>query len=186
MKKLSFGLVLFFLGVACSAKQMPQGGLKAPKSIKVTSSAFENMGKIPRKYTCEGENIAPPIKWEGLPKGTKSVALIVDDPDAPDPKAPKMVWVHWVVFNIPTGVSEIKEGGKLPAGAQAGVNDFKTTSYGGPCPPIGRHRYFFKVYALDTVLKGLKSPTKAELLEAMKGHVLAWGELIGTYKKGDK
>jgi Raf kinase inhibitor-like YbhB/YbcL family protein len=121
-----------------------------------------------------------------LPPGTKSLALIVDDPDAPDPAAPKMTWVHWVLYNIPpdaTGLSQGVKPADLPRGTFEGINDWKRTGYGGPCPPIGTHRYFHKLYALDVVLPDLGKPSKAQLEQAMKGHVRAQSELIGTYKK---
>jgi Raf kinase inhibitor-like YbhB/YbcL family protein len=152
--------------------------------MKLESSAFEAQGDIPRKYTCEGQDVSPPLGWSDVPGEAKSLALIVDDPDAPDPKAPRTTWVHWVVFNVPPIASGLPEnaGKQLPAGATEGVNDWKRPGYGGPCPPIGRHRYFFKLYALDTVLE-LTRPTKAQLEQAMQGHVLAQAELIGTYQK---
>jgi Raf kinase inhibitor-like YbhB/YbcL family protein len=122
-----------------------------------------------------------------MPTGTKSLALIVYDPDAPDPKAPKMTWVHWVLYNLPPTATELPEAvapGALPAGTKQGKNDWKRPGYGGPCPPIGRHRYFFKLYALDTVLPDLKEPTKPQLEQAMKGHILGQAQLLGTYQKG--
>ena len=139
------------------------------------------------KYTCEGRDFAPPLKWSGVPEGTRSLVLIMDDPDAPDPKAPRMTYVHWVLYNLPPDSGGLPEGvtsKTLPAGTLEGLNDWKRTGYGGPCPPIGRHRYFHKLYALDVVLKDLKQPTKAQLLKAMEGHVLARAEIVGTYKKG--
>lgn len=154
----------------------------------LNSPAFADKGAIPRLYTCEGPDLSPPLNWSGAPQNTKTFALIVDDPDAPDPRAPKMTWVHWVVHNIPAETQSLPEGATvrgLPAAAVQGLNDWKRTSYGGPCPPIGRHRYFHKLYALDAKLTGLPCPTKAQLLEAMKGHVLAEAELVGTYQKGD-
>jgi Raf kinase inhibitor-like YbhB/YbcL family protein len=156
---------------------------KEGADVKLSSSAFSNLGEIPRKYTCEGDDLAPPLAWSQVPHETKTLALIVDDPDAPEPKAPKMTWVHWVVFNIPTLASGLPEGGRpLPNGAREGQNDWKRSGYGGPCPPIGRHRYFHKLYALDTELE-LDRPTKAELEAAMSGHILAQTELVGTYQK---
>ena len=154
----------------------------------LTSPAFTNNGAIPKQYTCEGADISPPLSWSNAPPGTKSFALIVDDPDAPDPRAPKMTWVHWVIQNIQPNVQTLaadaaKRG--MPAGAVQGVNDWKRAGYGGPCPPIGRHRYFHKLYALDTLLSGPEPPTKAQLLNALKGHVLAEAQLVGTYQKGD-
>jgi Raf kinase inhibitor-like YbhB/YbcL family protein len=151
--------------------------------MKLSSTAFSHQGSIPPRHTCEGEDLAPPLAWSDAPSGTKSFALIVDDPDAPDPAAPTMTWVHWVVYNLPAGTHALPEGGRLPAGAHSGLNDWHRTGWGGPCPPIGRHRYFFKLYALDAVLPQMRSPNKAALEQAMKGHVLAQAELIGTYQK---
>jgi Raf kinase inhibitor-like YbhB/YbcL family protein len=160
----------------------PSGG--EPMSLLLKSSAFEHEGEIPTKYTCEGDDVSVPLAWEGVPEGAKSLALIVDDPDAPDPAAPKTVWVHWVLYDIPPDTGSLAEAQKAPpAGAREGLNDWKRTGYGGPCPPIGRHRYFHKLYALDKTLGNLGQPTKADLLEAIEGHVLAEGQLIGTYQK---
>lgn len=155
-------------------------------TLTLRSSVFTNGGEIPSKYTCEGQDIAPPLEWEGVPEQTRSVVLIVDDPDAPDPKAPRMTWVHWVLYSIPPDADGLLEGATsedLPVGTEEGLNDWKRTGYGGPCPPIGRHRYFHKLYALDVVLKGMSKPTKAEIESAMKGHVIAKAELLGTYEK---
>ena len=153
-------------------------------SLILTSLAFAHMAAIPPKYTCQGADASPPLSWSGVPVGTKSLALIVDDPDAPDPAAPKMTWVHWVLYNIPPTVKELPEAVQtLPAGTLEGLNDWHRTGYGGPCPPIGRHRYFHKLYALDIVLPDLGHPTKAQLEKAMAGHVLAEAQLIGTYQK---
>jgi len=155
-------------------------------SMVLKSSAFKDGAAIPAKYTAKGADISPPLSWEGAPSGTQSLVLIVDDPDAPDPRAPKMVWVHWVLCNIPPETTSLPEGVKssdLPAGTVEGVNDWGRTGYGGPNPPIGRHRYFFKLYALDTVFAGLKRPTKADVMKAMKGHILAQATLVGTFKK---
>jgi hypothetical protein len=160
----------------------------AAMALTLTSAAFKNGGVIPSQHTCEGDDISPPLAWEGVPDGTKSFALIIDDPDAPDPKAPKIVWVHWLVYNLPAETRELAEGAAisgLPRGAATGLTDFKHSSFGGPCPPIGRHRYFHKLYALDTML-ALKNPTKPALEAAMQGHVLASAELVGTYQKGDR
>jgi Raf kinase inhibitor-like YbhB/YbcL family protein len=152
--------------------------------MRIVSSSFSHEGPIPALYTCEGKDISPPITWSEVPPGTKSLALIVDDPDAPDPAAPKMTWVHWVLYNLPPTSAGLPESVKtLPEGTREGVNDWKRTGYGGPCPPIGRHRYFHKLYALDTVLPDLKQPTKARLEEAMKGHILSEARLVGTYQK---
>lgn len=155
-------------------------------SFAITSSAFAHNGEIPAACTCEGADASPRLEWTGAPAGTKSYALIVDDPDAPDPAAPKMTWVHWVLYNLPADAVCLPEGGTLPAGTLEGKNDWNRTGYGGPCPPIGRHRYFFKLYALDVALPDLNSPTKAELETAMQGHVLATTQLIGTYQKTKK
>ena len=156
-------------------------------AIAVTSSAFAQGQPIPKLHTCEGKDTSPPLAWSGVPANAKSLVLIVDDPDAPDPAAPRMTWVHWVLYNIPstaTGLPQAAAHGALPPGTLDGLNDWKRTGYGGPCPPIGRHRYFHKVYALDTLLPDLKKPSKAELEQAMKGHVIAEGQIIGTYQKG--
>jgi len=155
--------------------------------LAITSPAFSDQGAIPRRFTCEGADVSPALQWSGAPPGTRSLALIVDDPDAPDPRAPQMTWVHWVVYNLPAdskGIAEDRAEHGLPPGAQEGINDWKRTDYGGPCPPIGRHRYFHKLYALDTLLPDLGRATKRKLLDAMKGHVLAEAQLVGTYQKG--
>jgi Raf kinase inhibitor-like YbhB/YbcL family protein len=165
---------------AASAQQREEG---AAMAFKLTSSAFADGGAIPAKYTCEGGDVSPPLAWSGVPAGAKSLALVVDDPDAPDPKAPKMTWVHWVLYDIPPAAAGIGEGAKPPAGTREGVNDWARTGYGGPCPPIGRHRYFHKLYALDTLLPDLKRPSKSQLEAAMHGHVIAEARLIGTYQK---
>lgn len=155
-------------------------------TLLLKSPAFAHNGAIPQRYTCQGADESPPLEWSGLPAGTKSLALIVDDPDAPDPAAPKMTWVHWVLYNIPPAAAGLKEAVKpnaLPPGTREGVNDWKRTGYGGPCPPTGRHRYFHKLYALDAVLPDLGRPNKAALEQAMKGHILGHAELLGTYQK---
>lgn len=155
-------------------------------TLTITSDAFSHMGEMPVRFTCEGDDISPPLKWEGVPEKARSLALIMDDPDAPDPENPRMTYVHWVLCNIPPDAAGLAEGvasAALPPGTCEGVNDWDRTGYGGPCPPIGRHRYFHKLYALDGVLEGLERPTKAQLEEAMKGHILAKAELVGTYQK---
>ena len=155
-------------------------------ALRLSSSVFTDGGEIPSKYTCEGEDIAAALEWEGVPEGARSLVLIVDDPDAPDPKAPKMTWVHWVLYNIPPETVGLPEGttsADLPPGTKEGLNDWKRTGYGGPCPPVGRHRYFHKLYALDTLLKGMDRPTKAQIESAMRGHIIAKAELVGTYEK---
>jgi Raf kinase inhibitor-like YbhB/YbcL family protein len=170
----------FLLG-ALLPRPDPPGG---PMTLSLSSSAFAHQGEIPSRFTCEGDDVSPALTWSGLPSGTKSLALVIDDPDAPDPSAPKMTWVHWVVYDMPPDATGLAEATKtLPAGAREGLNDWKRTGYGGPCPPIGRHRYFHKLYALDALLGDLKTPTKASLEQAMKGHVLAEAQLVGTYQK---
>jgi Raf kinase inhibitor-like YbhB/YbcL family protein len=157
-------------------------------SLALTSAAFSNGGKIPPKYTCEGANLSPPLAWTDVPEGTKSLALIVDDPDAPDPAKPKRVYVHWVVYNISPTATGFGEGASpkaMPSGSVTGVNDSSTSEWDGPCPPIGRHRYFFKLYALDTMLHGLSRAAKKDLESAIHGHILGQAELMGTYQKGD-
>jgi Raf kinase inhibitor-like YbhB/YbcL family protein len=158
----------------------------AAAAFEITSPAFASNGAIPAKYTCEGGDVSPPLAWTDPPAGTKSFALIVDDPDAPDPAAPRQTWVHWVVVDLPADARALAEGAgarKLPVGARAGKNDFGRVVYTGPCPPVGRHRYMHKLYALDTTLAGVGEPTKAELERAMEGHVLGRAELVGTYQK---
>ena len=155
-------------------------------ALTLTSPAFAPNEAIPTKHTCEGADVSPSLAWTSVPPGTKSLALIVDDPDAPDPAAPKTTWVHWVLYDIPptaTGLPEGAGGDELPPGTREGLNDWKRPGYGGPCPPIGRHRYVHKLYALDTTLGDLGRPTKAALEKAMAGHVLEKTELIGTYQK---
>ncbi|HET7202469.1 MAG TPA: YbhB/YbcL family Raf kinase inhibitor-like protein [Steroidobacteraceae bacterium] len=153
-------------------------------AMNITSPAFQHGAAIPARHTCEGADVSPPLQWGGLPSGTRSLVLIVDDPDAPDPRAPKRTWVHWVLANLPPDADGLEEHvDTLPPGTIEGLNDWKRTGYGGPCPPIGRHRYFHKLYALDTVLSGLEHPSKAQLEAAMQGHVLAHAELVGTYEK---
>ena len=155
-------------------------------TLTIRSPDFAHNGPIPRTHTCEGADAAPELRWSGAPAGTRSFALIVDDPDAPDPKAPKVTYVHWVLYDIPPTAAGLSAGGRTPEGARDGVNDWKKTGYGGPCPPIGRHRYFFKLYALDTTLGDLQKPTKDRVLAAMKGHVLDEALIMGTYQKGDR
>ncbi len=155
-------------------------------TLTLTSSSFKPQGSISKRNTCDGENVSPPLTWAGVPAGTKSLALIVDDPDAPDPAHPRRTWVHWVLYNLPPvdgGLAEGVAAAALPAGTLQGKNDWQSTGYGGPCPPIGRHRYFHKLYALDVVLPDLRQPAKAALEAAMKGHILAQAELVGTYQR---
>lgn len=155
-------------------------------TLSITSTAFEHEGEMPAKYTCEGKDICPPLAWDGVPQGTQSLALIIDDPDAPDPEAPTMNWVHWILYNLPPDTTGLAEGAtleSLPVGTEAGKNDWAQTWYGGPCPPIGKHRYFHKLYALDCILEGLYKPEKADVEAAMQGHILDQAVLMGTYIK---
>ena len=155
-------------------------------ALTLTSSAFSQGSDIPLRYTCEGEDIAPPLAWAGVPEAARSLVLIIDDPDAPDPQAPRMTWVHWVLYNLPTDSHGLPEGATLkdlPPGTAEGINNWNRGDYGGPCPPIGRHRYFHKLYALDTVLTGLDRPLKTDIEAAMAGHVIEHVELVGTYEK---
>ena len=153
--------------------------------MDIHSTAFADHGPIPALYTCDGEDLSPALAWTDVPAGAKTLALVVDDPDAPDPAAPKMTWVHWVVFDIPAAATGLPEGAgvALPAGARAAKNDWGRPAWGGPCPPVGRHRYFFKLYALDASLAAVNVSTKAALEKAMQGHVLAQAQLMGTYKR---
>jgi Raf kinase inhibitor-like YbhB/YbcL family protein len=174
------------LSAAGTAAPPPRGEVM---SLHLISSAFAHQGSIPARYSCEvhGREISPPLAWSGVPAGAKSLALVVDDPDAPDPQAPQRTWVHWVLYDLPPAAGGLPEGvepERLPAGTRQGANDWGRTGYGAPCPPVGRHRYFFKLYALDTVLSDLGKPDKQRLEQAMQRHVLAKAELIGTYQKG--
>jgi Raf kinase inhibitor-like YbhB/YbcL family protein len=159
---------------------------KDAATLSLRSPSFADGAEIPIRHTCEGEDLSPALAWSEPPAGTRSLALVVDDPDAPDPKAPKMTWVHWILYDLPpgaTGLPEAVDRKDLPAGTRQGVNDWKRTGWGGPCPPIGRHRYFFKLYALDVVLGDRGAIAKPALEAAMKGHVLAEARLLGTYEK---
>ena len=154
--------------------------------LVLSSSAFADQGEIPSHYPCEGQDVSPPLRWSGVPANAKSLVLIVDDPDAPDPRAPRTTWVHWMLYNLPPSVDGLPEGitsAQLPAGTLDGCNDWKRTGYGGPCPPVGRHRYFHKLYALDTVLPDLHEPNKGLVEQAMSGHVIAQAQLVGTYER---
>lgn len=150
-------------------------------AMTLSSSVFTNGNDIPSIYTCDGTDTSPPLAWTGIPENTRSLVLIVDDPDAPDPSAPKMVWVHWVVFNILPASTGI-QAGEVPDGALEGLNDWKQMGYRGPCPPVGRHRYFFKLYALDCLLPEINRATKKQIENAMQGHILAQAELQGLYR----
>jgi len=154
--------------------------------MRLRSTAFQEGQPIPKPYTCQGRDLSPPLSWERVPEGARSLVLIVDDPDAPDPAAPRVTWVHWLLYNLPVvsdGLPEAVRPADLPQGTLQGVNGWGRTGYGGPCPPIGRHRYFFKLYALDTLLPDLKQPDKETLVRAMRGHVVAESQLMGTYRK---
>jgi len=150
--------------------------------LEITSSAFSEGGMIPGRYSCDGPDISPDLSWQGVPEGSRSLALICDDPDAP-----AGTWVHWVLFNIPADekglAAQIAPDAKLSNGALHGTNDFRRLGYGGPCPPRGTHRYYFKLYALDTVLPLKAGATKAQVEAAMAGHILAQGQLMGKYKR---
>ena len=153
-------------------------------TLKISSSAFKHEHEIPQIYTCQGQNISPEIKWTGVPEATKSLVLIVDDPDVPDPANPQRTWVHWVVYNIPPHISGLQENIKaLPLGALAGINDWQSNNYGGPCPPIGRHRYFFKLYALSEKLPNLPEMTWKRVESEMKDIIIEETSMIGTYQK---
>jgi Raf kinase inhibitor-like YbhB/YbcL family protein len=178
-----FSLVLARVRRGGAAANPIQQGDKA-MPLTISSSAFAPKGKIPTLYTCDGKNISPPLSWSEVTPLCKSLVLIVDDPDAPDPTAPQMTWVHWVLYNIPADAPGLAQnvGHQLPPGTREGLNDWAKTGYGGPCPPMGTHRYFFKLYSLDDVLPDLGKPTKMELIKAMQGHILEKAELIGTYR----
>ena len=158
-------------------------------ALTLTSPSFKPMGPIPVRHTCDGEDVSPALAWTNAPAGTQSFVLIVDDPDAPDPAAPKRTYVHWVLYDIPSTVSTLAEGVKtadLREGMRDGSNDWNRTGYGGPCPPIGRHRYFFKLYALDRKLGNMGAATKADVQRMMANHVIETAELVGTYERPKK
>lgn len=160
--------------------------LAGESSMHLESPSFADHASIPVVHTCVGEDRSPALAWKDAPAGTRSFALVVDDPDAPDPAAPKRTWVHWVLYDIPATAASLAEGAgnaAPQAPARSGRNDWTREGWGGPCPPVGRHRYFFKLYALDRELGDLGAPTKAALEEAMQGHVLARAELVGTFAK---
>jgi Raf kinase inhibitor-like YbhB/YbcL family protein len=196
MKPIAFiRLVLFVLGGFFMTAALSYDGDRTMALI-LKSPDFTHNGEIPKIFTCDGDDISPTLSWSGLPPKAKSLALIVDDPDAPDPANPKMTWVHWLLYNIPATVAELPKGiaaSALPTHTLQGKNDWNRTGYGGPCPPIGKHRYFHKLYVLDIELPDLRLPTKAQLEQAMAGHIIERTELIGTYQrqlvgaaKGDK
>lgn len=175
MRPLPFPVAAVFL-ILC-APQSVSGEGKPMSKFSIASPAFSHNGMIPAKYTCDGADVNPPLSIGGVPEKAKSLALIVDDPDAP-----RGTWVHWVVWNIPAGTREIPED-SVPPGAVQGTNDFGTRKYGGPCPPSGTHRYFFKLYALDAPLALLPGATKAQVEKAMSGHLLGKAETVGLYRR---
>ena len=155
-------------------------------TLVISSVSFEPNAEIPVRHTCDGDDVSPPLSWSGIPGVAESLVLIVDDPDAPDPASPKMTWVHWLLYNLPpdsSGLPEDVASTGLPMGTREGINDWRRTGYSGPCPPIGRHRYIHKLYALDVELPDLNQPTKQQLEQAMADHVLERAELIGTYQR---
>jgi len=155
---------------------------KGSMTLTISSSAFANGGMIPSQYTCDGANISPPVQWSGLRAAAKTFAIVVDDPDAP-----AKTWVHWVVYDLPANTTQLTEnigqGKTLGSGGKQGTSDFKKIGYGGPCPPGGTHRYFFKLYAVDIETSLPPGATKDELLKAIEGHVVGQGELVGKYKR---
>ncbi|MEF8697935.1 MAG: YbhB/YbcL family Raf kinase inhibitor-like protein [Candidatus Accumulibacter sp. UW26] len=152
--------------------------------MTIASTAFAHHGSIPKRHTCEGRDVSPPLTWDGVPEEARSLVLIVDDPDAPDPAAPRRIWVHWLLYNLPVDTSGLPEAVQsFPAGTLQGLNDWQRTGYGGPCPPIGRHRYRHQLYALDVVLPDLGEPDRKALEQAMQGHIVGEAQLVGTYQK---
>ena len=187
MKRALAASLLFFGCGHDEATVLAEPEMPGVPHLTVTSSSFAANATIPIDHTCEGADVAPPLAWSGAPPTTKSFAVIVDDPDAPDPAAPKRVWVHWVLTGITGTLASLPIGASIttPAGTAQGKNEYCKATWNGPCPPIGRHRYFFKVYALDGAI-GSAGMTKPELLAAMKGHILAMGQMVGTYQKQPK
>jgi hypothetical protein len=189
MRKCKLPLLLVLIAALTESAPMMQAvhaEEEKAMTLKLNSTAFAHEGAIPKIHTCQGQDVSPPLAWSGVPANAKSLVLIVDDPDAPDPAAPKMTWVHWVLYNIAASATGLPQGvsaKELPAGTLQGVSDFQRTGYGGPCPPVGRHRYFHKLYALDIVLPDLKKPRKQDVEKAMKGHIVEQAVLIGTYQK---
>lgn len=181
-----FGFAAEAARVPSVAPALPSDGEGRAMSLTLTSTSFPANGMIPARHTCDGQDVSPQLAWSDLPAETKSLVLIVDDPDAPDPRAPRMTWVHWLLYNLPPTAGGLAEGlapGQLPPGTLQGLNDWQRTGYGGPCPPIGKHRYFYKLFALDSMLPDLHQPTRIALERAMKGHILATAELIGHYQR---
>lgn len=155
-------------------------------ALTIRSPSFENAQPIPARFTCEGEDLSPALEWGGVPDTAQTLALLVEDPDAPDPDAPQRIFTHWIVFNLPpgsAGLVEAVDSESLPRGARFGTNDFGRARWGGPCPPVGRHRYYFKLYALDSPLPTGRELTRTGLLDAIEGHVLGYAELMGTFEK---
>lgn len=155
-------------------------------SLSLTSPAFDNGTAIPEIYTCDGTNLSPPLSWSGLPPRTKSLALTIEDPDAPDPAAPQRTWTHWVVYNLPLSINSLPAGAlgqDLPRGSRQGLNDWEEASYGGPCPPVGQHRYIHKLYALDITLPDIGPCTRARLEQVMRPHIIEQAELVGLYER---
>jgi hypothetical protein len=181
------GIVLVVVSIVAAYNDKPLPGKDSNvMNMSIVSSSITHEHEIPARHTCDAQDTSPPISWTGVPTGAKSLVLIVDDPDAPDPAAPQMTWVHWLLYNIPVKVNGLAEGisvSNLPPGTLEGVNDWHRTGYGGPCPPVGRHRYFFKLYALDTLLPDLKNPGKHALEIGMHGHVLDQATLMGLYQR---
>jgi len=180
MKQITILLFILSSFYGFAQTETKQGEKKM--KIKLTSTAFREGDYIPKKYTCDGENVSPPLAWSGIPSTAKSIALVCDDPDAP-----MGTWVHWVIFNIPPSINKLNE--KIPTdkvledGTTQGSNDFRKIGYGGPCPPGGTHRYYFKIYALDRRVELTPGATKAELLHEMTGHILAEEKLMGKYSR---
>jgi len=174
-------IVLILIGGILSYFQLSRpsskNGVQPMENLKLSSPAFQENTEIPGKYTCKGENINPALNITGIPKGTKTLALIVDDPDAP-----RGTWVHWVVWNIPAETKTITED-NVPSGARQGLNNFNRQEYGGPCPPSGTHRYMFKLYALDAALVLKENSKKEDVEKAMQGHLLAQARLMGLYTR---
>jgi len=186
-RRLALGMYVASVAVLAMAAHAERAPVAPPPAgFALHSPDFEAGAEIPARFTCEGKDVSPALVWSAPPPGTKSLALVVDDPDAPDPRAPRITWVHWVLYNLPPEAGQLPAAVKdeaLPDGTREGQSSWKRTGYGGPCPPIGKHRYFFKLYALDTVLSNKGALSKGQLERAMTGHVLRKAELMGTYEK---
>lgn len=171
--KFLFAVLMVFIAGSAFAGEM-----------RILSPAFVTGGGIPPGYSCDGGDISPELVWRGAPPKTKALALIMDDPDAPDPAAPRMIWTHWVLYNIPPATQGLTENVKsLPDGTVMGINSWGKTGYGGPCPPIGRHRYFFRLYALDSTITAPQPLDEKSLMQAMQGHIIESAELVGKYRR---